>query len=57
MAQTAYSWDEIKKHNTPDSLWVVIDGNVYDVTKFKEEVSKKLEPYNELFILCLLNPL
>lgn len=33
-----YTWEEVVSHNTPDSLWVVLDGNVYDVTAFSEEV-------------------
>ncbi|EED84816.1 predicted protein, partial [Postia placenta Mad-698-R] len=26
------SYDEVQKHNTPDSCWVVVEGQVYDVT-------------------------
>ena len=33
-----YTWDDISKHNTAESLWVVIEGKVYDVTQFQEEV-------------------
>ncbi len=33
-----YSWEEISKHNSVQSLWVVISDTVYDVTKFMEEV-------------------
>ena len=33
-----YTWDEISQHNTAESLWVVIEGQVYDVTQFQEEV-------------------
>ena len=32
-----YEWDEIKKHNNRDSLWIVLYGRVYDVTKFMTE--------------------
>lgn len=33
-----YSWEEIAKHNYAQSLWIVIDDKVYDVTRFMEEV-------------------
>lgn len=26
------SYDEVQKHNTPDSCWVIVEGQVYDVT-------------------------
>ncbi len=29
-----YSWNEIQKHNTKDSCWIVIDRQVYDVTPY-----------------------
>jgi cytochrome b involved in lipid metabolism len=29
-----FSWDEVKKHATPDDLWVVFGGYVYDVSSF-----------------------
>ena len=33
-----YTWDEVAKHNHEQSLWLVISGNVYDVTNFMPEV-------------------
>eukprot|EP00483_Globobulimina_turgida_P006674 UN06684 len=30
-----YSWEEIRKHNTEEDLWVVIYDRVYDVTEFQ----------------------
>ncbi|KAH9845274.1 Cytochrome b2, mitochondrial [Teratosphaeria destructans] len=33
MART-YTYDEVQQHRTPDSCWVVLYGNVYDVTNF-----------------------
>lgn len=30
----AYTMDEVTKHNKKDDIWVVIDGQVLDVTKF-----------------------
>ena len=32
-----YTLEEIAKHNTEESLWLIINGKVYDVTKFLEE--------------------
>lgn len=29
---------EVKEHNNSRSAWVIIDDNVYDVTKFLDEV-------------------
>lgn len=36
-----YSWEEIAKHNSAESLWLVVHDKVYDVTKFMEEVSSR----------------
>ena len=33
-----YTWEEIKEHRSSDSLWLVVDGKVYDVTDFLDEV-------------------
>mmetsp|Transcript_73159 Transcript_73159/g.116656 ORF Transcript_73159/g.116656 Transcript_73159/m.116656 type:complete len:148 (+) Transcript_73159:107-550(+) len=30
-----YTWDEIRKHNTEEDLWVVLHGRVFDVTEFQ----------------------
>ncbi|TPX72879.1 hypothetical protein SpCBS45565_g00210 [Spizellomyces sp. 'palustris'] len=32
-----YDWSDISSHNTRDNLWMVIEGKVYDVTKFLDE--------------------
>merc|ERR1712146_167202 len=32
--QGEYSLEEVKKHNTEDDCWVVVDGDVLDVTNF-----------------------
>ena len=34
--------DEIVEHNTKDSCWLLIDGKVYDVTKFKHPGGKQI---------------
>ncbi|KAK2598367.1 hypothetical protein N8I77_011787 [Diaporthe amygdali] len=36
MSQT-FTTDDVASHNTPDSIWVIIDQSVYDVTKFQED--------------------
>lgn len=36
MAQT-YATGDVAQHNKPDSLWIIVDEDVYDVTKFQEE--------------------
>ena len=33
---------EIFEHNTKESLWLLIDGKVYDVTTFKHPGGKQL---------------
>ena len=29
-----YTWEEIKKHNTKDDSWIVISGEIFDITEF-----------------------
>ena len=31
-----YTWEEIRKHNSEESAWMVFCGKVYDVTTWKE---------------------
>lgn len=33
---TKYTWDEVKKHHTPDDAWIVHQGKVYDVSDWYE---------------------
>lgn len=33
----SYGWDEIRQHATAESTWIVIDGDVYDVTGWLSE--------------------
>lgn len=34
-----YTWEEVRQHQSRNSLWVVIRDKVYDVTEFMDEVS------------------
>lgn len=36
MSQT-FSKDQVASHNKADSLWVIIDEDVYDLTKFQDD--------------------
>lgn len=34
--ERALKWEEIRKHNKETDAWLVLEGNVYDVTEFKQ---------------------
>jgi predicted heme/steroid binding protein len=37
MSQQTFTPSQVAQHNTPPSLYITIDGSVYDVTKFVDE--------------------
>lgn len=39
-AVNKFSLEEVKKHNAAGSSWLVIHNQVFDVTKFLDEVSR-----------------
>ena len=40
MNDTVYTWEEVAKHKSKqDGVWVVVHNEVYDVTKFLDDVS------------------
>lgn len=32
-----YTLKEVKKHNKPTDVWMVVEGKVYDLTKFRDD--------------------
>lgn len=32
-----FSQADVSSHNKPDSLWIVVDEDVYDLSKFQDE--------------------
>jgi len=43
-----YTMDEVKKHNKAEDLWVVIEGKVYDLTKYLKDVRNLVYHSNPL---------
>lgn len=44
---------EVKEHNKPDDLWCIINGKVYDLSKFRHEVIEP--PSSRVVYLQLIN--
>jgi cytochrome b involved in lipid metabolism len=44
-----YSWEEVAQHNSAESLWIVVQDKIYDVTKFMEEVLLKIKALSRHF--------
>lgn len=38
MSAKIHTYEEIAQHNSRNDLWIVIEGKVYDITKFLDEV-------------------
>lgn len=32
-----FSTNDVSSHNKPDSLWIIVDEDVYDLTKFQDD--------------------
>lgn len=37
MSKAKYTANNVALHNTPDSLWIIIDQSVYEVAKFQKD--------------------
>lgn len=40
-----YTMEDVAKHNSENDLWLVVDGKIYDVTKFINEHPGGREPF------------
>lgn len=50
-----FSKEDVASHNKPDNLWVVIDEDVYDLTKFQDEHPGMFEQFrgsSDAFARC-----
>ena len=45
MSDNFYTLEEISQHNTAESLWLVVEGKVYDVTTFLEKHPGGQKPF------------
>lgn len=32
-----YTWDQIKEHDKEEDKWLVVEGNIYDITRFAKK--------------------
>ena len=46
MAPT-FTLADLQRHNKADNLWIVVDGDVYDLTSFLEEHPGTTRPWPE----------
>ncbi|KAI8986337.1 cytochrome b5-like heme/steroid binding domain-containing protein [Pilobolus umbonatus] len=37
MSTKLFTYEEVSQHNNRKDLWMIIDGKVYDITKFQDE--------------------
>lgn len=37
-----YSKSDVSSHNKPDSLWIIVDDDVYDLSKFQVNLSSSV---------------
>lgn len=37
LPKALFSWDEVKKHNSKNDCWIVVNNFVYNVTEFKKK--------------------
>ena len=45
-SERLYTWEEVAQHNSVSTgVWVVVEGRIYDVTQFVDEVSSLYLPH------------
>lgn len=50
-----FTYAEVKKHNTAEDVWLVINDKVYDVTKFLKEVCSMWDVPRKIMNKILIN--
>lgn len=52
MSAKVHTYEEIAQHNSRNDLWIVIEGKVYDITKFLDEVNSNVCMSHIIQLIC-----
>ena len=53
-ADNIITWEEFLKHSTKDDLWLLINGKVYDVSKFRHPGNLHFIVYSVFYLFFVL---